>query len=111
MFFDSKICVFFQVSPQLYGDNHTRLFTYWTVSFYLFMCFSLFLCVFLFIEESMFCLPCEKNRVMPTKEQAVTIFCAQDLFKSIGRLQWVDQSLLYLAMETLNMTLSFLSGR
>lgn len=23
----------FQVSPQLYGDNRTRLFTYWTVSF------------------------------------------------------------------------------
>lgn len=23
----------FQVSPDLYGDNNTRLFTYWTVSF------------------------------------------------------------------------------
>lgn len=26
---------FFQVSPDLYGDNNTRLFTYWTVSFLL----------------------------------------------------------------------------
>jgi hypothetical protein len=24
---------FIQVSPDLYGDNNTRLFTYWTVSF------------------------------------------------------------------------------
>lgn len=24
---------FLQVSPDLYGDNNTRLFTYWTVSF------------------------------------------------------------------------------
>lgn len=30
---------FFQVSPDLYGDNNTRLFTYWTVSFLLILLF------------------------------------------------------------------------
>jgi hypothetical protein len=29
---DNVQCLVHQVSPDLYGDNNTRLFTYWTVS-------------------------------------------------------------------------------
>lgn len=39
----------FQVSPYLYGDNNTRLFTYWTVSFSFFFVLDFVIISFCFI--------------------------------------------------------------
>ncbi|KAF1867770.1 hypothetical protein Lal_00050203, partial [Lupinus albus] len=34
IYFLTNMHIFFQVSPELYGDNHPRLFTYWTTDAY-----------------------------------------------------------------------------
>ncbi|GJW22800.1 hypothetical protein Tco_0033422 [Tanacetum coccineum] len=49
--------------------------------------------------------------VMHIKLLAATIYCAQDLFKSIAILQWEQAYLLYLDLGTHNMTSASLSGR
>jgi len=42
--------IFLQVSPELYGDNYPRFFTYWTVSIIIYASFSLFPPLFLCID-------------------------------------------------------------
>lgn len=73
----------YQVSPDLYGDNNTRLFTYWTVSPARHS--NIFPAGF-FDCHCFFCLPVSFFffffRVMHIKLQAVTTSYAQALFKS-----------------------------
>ena len=44
-----RFWLYVQVSPDLYGDNNTRLFTYWTVSYYYFLNFKILWAFFFFL--------------------------------------------------------------
>ena len=100
-----------QVSPDLYGDNNTRLFTYWTVSFCLHnpvwnesnpaceMC--LCWCILRFV----LC------RVMPTRQQGATTCCVQGSFRSTARSPWEPASSPSQATPAHSMTSAYWSGR
>jgi len=106
-----------QVSPDLYGDNNTRLFTYWTVSFehyYVnileYICTSACHFVSLIVDSWLLCylMFC---RVMRTKQQGATTCCAPGSFRLTARLPWVPASSQPQATLAPNMISVYWSGR
>ena len=98
-----------QVSPDLYGDNNTRFFTYWTVSSSNFIVFYEFPSEFRSKSTWIRCF--SWNRVMHIKLLAATISSVLGLFKSIMKLLWVLAFIPFLLTEALNMILACSSGR
>jgi len=73
--------IYFQVSPELYGDNYPRFFTYWTVSIIYFFGYNPLLLSSFFPFTSYKYMIFQFNRRMHIKQLDVTIYYVQDLFK------------------------------
>lgn len=117
-------CLVHQVSPDLYGDNNTRLFTYWTVSLTSSVSLAhIIINVFLYlssrhysaIEASThwlallcYCLFC---RVMHTRRQGATTYCALVSFRLTARSPWGLAFSPSRTMQAPNMISASWSGR
>jgi hypothetical protein len=73
--------IFFQVSPELYGDNYPRFFTYWTVSIIIIFGYNPLLLNSLFLFTSYKYTIFKFDRRMHIKQLDVTIYYVRDLFK------------------------------